>query len=66
MATPTPSKVFRVRWPKSKTLIGERACILEALDLQRINPGTAVYRVESTGKETAMSVPVPDAPKEPR
>ena len=57
---------FRVRWPKSQKLVGDTGDILAARAIQRINPGTAIYRLEEDGRETVMSYPVPDAPKEPK
>lgn len=60
------TKTFNVRWPKSKTLVGQATNIVSALAIVRLHPGTAVYRVETDSTETAMSIPAADAPKEPQ
>lgn len=57
---------FRVRWPVSGNMVGSSACILAARATQRLHPGTAIYRFEPDGRESVMSYPVPDAPKEPK
>lgn len=61
-------KLFRVRWPKSRKLVADADDILEARDLQRETPGTAIYKRGDTeaAKESLMSFPIPEAPKEPR
>lgn len=58
---------FRVRWPSSRNLVDSSDCILAARATQRLHPGTAIYRFEpDSGRESVMSYPVPDAPKEPK